>query len=102
MKNQKWALDIIEDLNEQAHEEAWDQWVAADELMESEDEDDWETAEELREEASLAQAGYFRENYATLDSESRMVVEYWIDKDPEFKDQFRDWYGHEEFDTDFE
>ena len=102
MKTIQEAYDIIENLNEQAHDEAWDSWVAADELMESDDEDDWTTAEEMREDASVEQAEYFRENFHILETADKETVEYWLEEDAEFREQFRDWYGRDEFDNEFE
>lgn len=102
MKTLTEAFELIEYLNEQAHDEAYDSWAAADELMDSADEDDWETAEEMREDASLEQSEYFRENVEAADAEERELIEYWLENDDDFRETFRDWYGHEEFDNEFE
>lgn len=101
MKTIDHAYEIIERLNEDAHDEAFSSWIAADELMESDDEDDWETAAEMREDASIEQATYFRENYHAASTDDREVIEYWLEEDEEFREQFRDWYGHDQFDEDF-
>ncbi len=101
MKTLQEAWDIIEELNGDAHDRAYDTWEAADELSESSDEDDWETAEVMREEASLEQAGYFRESYDDLDDEERSVIEHWLQKDEDFKEQFAVYFGQEEFEEEF-
>jgi hypothetical protein len=94
-----WA--IIEGLNEEAHGMAWNTWIEADELQDSEDEDDWELAEGKREEASDEQAGYFRDEFECLEDEDRAAVDHWVDADESFREQFRDWYGHDEFDDEY-
>jgi hypothetical protein len=94
-----WA--IAEGINEEAHGMAWDTWIEADELQDSEDEDDWELAEGKREEASDEQAGYFRDEFECLTDEDRAAVEHWLDADESFREQFRDWYGHDEFDDEY-
>lgn len=91
MKTLEQTLNLVEDLNEQAHQEAWDSWMAADE------EDD----EELREEASEEQAMYFRDHFYDLDDSDRDSVLHWLKHDEDFADQFRDWFGHDQFDDEF-
>ena len=61
------TFDLIEALNEEAHGMAWDTWIEADELEDSDDEDDWSKAEGKREEASDEQAGYFRDEFDGLE-----------------------------------
>ncbi len=97
MKTIEEAWNIIESLNDDAHNQAWDTWVQADELMESDDEDDWETAEDLREQASLEQAEYFRDSWYDLSEEDQEVVKYWLDKDEDFCEQFSTYFGDDEF-----
>ena len=101
MKNLDEAWAIIESLNEEAHSMAWDSWIAADEMEESDDEDSDITAEQLREDASLEQAEYFRDEYWTLGDEDRELINHWLTVDESFKEQFKDWFGHEEFDEEF-
>lgn len=98
MKTLEEAYAIIEGLNEEAHGMAWDTWIEADELADSEDEDEQEQAESKREEASDEQAGYFRDEFECLMDEDREAVEHWLVADESFKDEFRDWYGRIEFD----
>ena len=101
MKTLEETWDLIERLNGDAHDEAWNTWVAADELDESEDESDWETAEEMREQASLEQAEYFRDFYYELDEAEQDVIKHWLVKDSDFRDQFSVYFGEEEFDNEF-
>lgn len=86
-----WAL--VESLNEDAHEDAWESWIAADEAEESDDEDVYSTAEELREEASNLQAECFRDHFYSLDEKVRKDIEYWLGEDKDLKEQFDVWYG---------
>jgi hypothetical protein len=98
MKTIENAWDIMEGLNNDAHDSAWDTWVEADRLAdEGEEDDDWIRAEELREEASMEQAGYFRDNWSGLNSEDREVVEHWLKQDAEFRESFSMYFGEDEF-----
>ena len=101
MKTLEEAWNLIESLNEEAHGLAWDIWVAADELNESEDEDDWTTAEEMREEASIEQAGYFRDLYYDLDEEDQEAIKVYLKEDDSFREEFSMWFGEEEFNNEF-
>jgi hypothetical protein len=98
MKTLEETYAIIEGLNEEAHGMAWDTWIEADELADSDDEDDWELAEGKREEASDEQAGYFRDEFECLIDEDREAIEHWLTADESFREEFRDWYGRDEFD----
>jgi len=102
MKTLAEAWELIDSLNEEAHSNAWDSWVAADEMEESDDEDSEETAEQLREEASNEQAGYFRESYWELAEEDREAIKHWLKADESFKDQFITWFGYEAFEEEFD
>jgi len=95
-----WAL--IESLNEEAHSDAWDSWIAADEMEDSDEDEDGTTAEQLREEASDEQAGYFRQGYWALDEEDQAAIEHWLKEDESFKDEFSSWFGHDAFENEFE
>ena len=101
MKTLEEAYAIIEGLNEEAHSMAWDTWIEADELADSDDEDDWDLAEGKREEASEEQAGYFRSEFSSMSDEDREAVEHWLTADESFKEEFRDWYGRNEFDEEY-
>lgn len=92
---------IAQNLNEDAHGASWDKWVQADELEESENEDDWTIAEEIREEASLQQAEYFRDLYYDLSEEEQSAIKHWLKEDENFKEEFSMWFGEEEFENEF-
>jgi hypothetical protein len=101
MKTLEEAYAIIEGLNEEAHGMAWDTWIEADELADSDEEDDWDLAEGKREEASEEQAGYFRSEFSSISDEDRKAIEHWLTADDSFKEEFRDWYGRDEFDEEY-
>ena len=91
------AWNIIERMNEDAHEQSWDTWTAADELADSDEEDDWSAAEEMREDASIEQAGYFRDAYHELQAQEQQALWHWAREDGDFREQFESWFGTEEF-----
>ena len=93
--------DLARNLNEEAHGYAWDTWVEADNLMDSDDEADWEEAESKQEEASLEQASHFRELYRDLTEEQRAAVSHWLKESAEFQEEFKSWFGDEEFGSEF-
>lgn len=95
------AYDIISNLNEQAHQSAWDTWVEADDLLESDNEADWEYAEEIQEQASQEQAECFREEFHDLEEDTKKDILYYVNTDVEFKEEFSMWYGEENFISDF-
>lgn len=101
MKTLSEIIDLVEEINEDAHSRSFDSWVAADELMESDDEADWETAEEMREEASLEQAEYFRESYFDLEQEDQEDIKHWLEHDSDFKEQFAVYFGEDAFADEF-
>ena len=102
MKTLEEIFDLVDTLNEDAHSQAWDSWVQADELMESEDEADWEAAEDIREAASEEQAGYFRDMYYDLDETDQTAIKHWITEDEDFKEQFAVYFGESEYFDEFE
>jgi len=95
------TYNLIQELNEEAHNLSWDTWIQADELMESDDENDWEAAEELREEASIEQASYFRDSYYELDAEQQDSIKHWLSNNESFKEEFSVWFGEKEFENKF-
>lgn len=95
------TIDLVETLNEEAHQQSWDTWVEADALMDSEEEDDWEAAEELREDASAEQASYFRDEYYSLSEEQKNSIGHWIAEDEDFREQFMAYFGEDEFFNEF-
>jgi len=98
MISKEEAYDIINDLNEEAHSLAYDSWVEADKLGESDDEEDWSRTEEMREEASYEQAGYFRADFQNLPQEQQDAIWKYAKNDEDFAEDFKAWYGYEEFD----
>lgn len=101
MKTLEEVYELAQNLNEDAHGYAWDTWVEADELQESEDESDWELAEEKRELASLEQAEHFRDLYYDLSEEEQSAIKHWLKEDEDFKEEFSMWFGEEEFENEF-
>ena len=103
MKTLEEIWGLVESLNEEAHSEAWDSWIAADELEDSDAEEDENglTAEELREEASNEQAEYFRQSYWELSDDDREAIIHWLKEDEGFRDEFSSWFGHTAFDDEF-
>jgi hypothetical protein len=91
------AWNIITRMNDDAHDQSWDTWTEADALADSDDEDDWSAAEELREDASIEQAGYFRDAYYELEPEEQQALWHWAQLDSDFREQFESWFGAEEF-----
>jgi glutaredoxin 2 len=81
------AYDIIESLNQTAYDHTYRQWVEADEAS-------YEN-EELREEASSAQQEIFKELYRKLNIPTRRAIQYFVDTDEDFADDFHCWYGEE-------
>jgi len=101
MRTIEEAWNIIEELNDEAHNQAWNTWAQADELMESENEDDWDTAETVREDASFEQAEYFRDGWFDLSDEDQQLVEHWLEHDEDFREQFSTYFGEQEFFDEF-
>jgi hypothetical protein len=101
MKTLDEVWGLVESLNEEAHSMAWDSWTAADEMAESDEEDSDVTAEQMREDASLEQAEYFRDEVWQLNEVDHGAIKHWLKTDESFREQFRDWYGHDEFDEEY-
>lgn len=102
MQTLEEVVNTIETMNDDAHSQAWDTWVRADELEESEDESDWEVAEDIRSAASEEQAMYFRDMYYELDEDTQSAIKHWITQDADFKEQFAVYFGESEFIDEFE
>ena len=81
--------DIIEDLNETAHDLALDTWVDSDNAI------DEENAEDLREKASAEQQEYFRDLYYDLPEDQKELIRQNYMRDREFREQFETYYGGE-------
>ena len=99
MKTLEEILELVESVNEEAHSDAWDSWIAADEMEDSDE--DGSAAEQLREEASDEQAGYFRQGYWALGEDDQAAIAHWLKEDESFKDQFSSWFGYDAFENEF-
>ena len=89
MRTKEEVYDLIFDLNEDAHSEAYDSWVAADEAEDNGE--DMDVVEGMREDASIEQAGYFREmlaQYPGLLEEATLYAE----QDESFAMDWEAWY----------
>ena len=93
MKTREEAYEIICDLNDEAHAATWDEWVAADDA-ENEGED-MDVVEGMREDASYNQAREFREAFQSLDLDSQEAVLHYEKTDPDFAEEFNQWWGAE-------
>ena len=91
MKTLEQTLNLIQDLNEQSHNDAWDYWIEAD------NEEDEEAAEDLRELASDVQAGCLYERLYDLNDEDFDSILYWIKNNNDVKEQLQDWLKEELF-----
>ena len=91
MKTLEQTLSLIEDLNEQSHNDAWDYWIEAD------NEQDEDAAEDLRELASDVQAGCLYERLYDLNDEDFDSILYWIKNNNDVKEQLQDWLKEELF-----
>ena len=101
MKTLEEILELVESLNEEAHSDAWDSWVAAELMEDSDEDDDGSAAEQLREEASVEQAGYFRQGYWASSEDDQEAIKHWLKEDESFKDQFSSWFGYDAFENEF-
>ena len=99
MKTLEEILELVESVNEEAHSDAWDSWIAADEMEDSDE--DGSAAEQLREEASDEQAGYFRQGYWASSEDDQAAIKHWLKEDESFKDQFSSWFGYDAFENEF-
>lgn len=81
------AWNLIRDANEEAHAATYDAWVEADD-MEDEDPD---MAEEMREDASEAQAYEFR-NFLTEHDGLLEACQKYAEEDEDFKAEWDSWY----------
>ena len=86
------AYQLIVELNEDAHNLCYDEWVEAED-MEDEDPD---TAEEMREEASYNQAVEFRKAFqSTLTPEQQEAILHHTKVEEDFAMEFNGWWGEE-------
>jgi hypothetical protein len=83
MKTFDEVYSLVQVMNEESHTYAWPYWIKA----ESEDDDD------LRDEASQEQLFYFRESFYALPVLDRQSIWLHLEQNPDFADEFRDFYG---------
>lgn len=83
MKTLDEVYALVQVMNEESHTYAWPYWIKA----ESEDDDS------LREDASDKQSFYFRDSFYALPVIDRQSILLHIEQNPDFADEFRDFYG---------
>ena len=83
------AYQLIVELNEDAYNLCYDDWVEADN-MEDEDPDQ---AEDMREEASYNQALEFRGGFDMLTDEQKEAIIHYTKVDEDFAMEFNGWWG---------
>ena len=84
------AFEIIEDLNAEAYDAAWDSWSDVTEAEVNGEDDD--TIEQLREDASDMQHTEFREAFQVLNEDKQKSVLYWEKNDEDFKQQLEQYW----------
>lgn len=88
------TFSLVDSLNLDAYEQVMDLWWEADA------ETDEEEKEIMQESASDAQSKIFRHLYDDLKVPLKNDIRACL-QDSDFREQFRDYYGREEFDRDF-
>ena len=79
------AIEIMETLNEQAHNDAWDEWIEAERL---EAEGDEEAAEHQRDCASEIQMDFFSDHFVNLDKPTRQAIARLALEDEDFFENY--------------
>ena len=79
------AIEIMENLNEQAHNDAWDEWIEAERL---EDEGEEEAAEHQRDCASEIQMDFFSDHFVNLDKPTRQAIARLALEDEDFFENY--------------
>lgn len=103
MKSLDEMVEIVDNMNEEAHQNAWDSWSYADEMAEyAEDDDDWSNVEDMRENASVEQSEYFRDAYYDLDEKTKESMKYWVRNNRDFYQMVQVYFGSDEFLHEFE
>jgi hypothetical protein len=91
MITREQAIEIMENLNEQAHNDAWDEWVEADRLS---DEGEEEAAEDQRACASEIQGDFFSDHFSDLDRPTRQAIARLAMEDEDFFENYWEpWCG---------
>lgn len=85
MITKEQAVGIMENLNEQAHQDAWSEWTAAEELEEQGDD---EAAEHQRACASEIQSDFFSNYFTELDTETMRDIARLALTDQDFRENY--------------
>jgi len=85
MTTREQAIEIMENLNEQAHNDAWDEWTEAERL---EDQGDEEAAEHQRACASEVQGDFFSDYFLELDKVTRQAIARLALEDTDFYESY--------------
>lgn len=93
MISKEECLDLIDRLNEEAHDTVWDLWTEA-QAAEENDEDPY-YVEELQELASLEQRYEFQFLVDALSPEEKEAIAYYKREDKDFREQFFTYNGEE-------
>lgn len=79
------AIEIMENLNDQAHQDAWSEWVLADQMF---DEGNEEGAEHQQLVASEMQSDFFSDYFSDLDQATRQAIAKLAMTDEDFYENF--------------
>ena len=91
MITREQAIEIMENLNEQAHNDAWDEWIEAERL---EDEGEEEAAEHQRDCASEIQSDFFADHFSNLDRTTQQAIARLALEDEDFYENYWEpWCG---------
>jgi hypothetical protein len=91
MITREQAMEIMENINEQAHNDAWDEWVEAQRL---EDQGDEEAAEHQKNCASEIQEDFFCDHFTDLDKATRQAIARLALEDDDFYENYWEpWCG---------
>jgi hypothetical protein len=91
MITREQAMEIMENINEQAHNDAWDEWVEAQRL---EDQGDEEAAEHQKNCASEIQGDFFCDHFTDLDKATRQAIARLALEDDDFYENYWEpWCG---------
>jgi hypothetical protein len=91
MITRQQAMEIMENLNEQAHNDAWEEWIEAERL---EAQGDAEAAEHQRDCASEIQGDFFLDHFTDLDKTTRQTIARLAMEDDDFRENYWEpWCG---------
>jgi hypothetical protein len=91
MITREQAIEIMENINEQAHNDAWEEWIEAQRL---EDQGDEEAAEHQRNCASEIQGDFFCDHFTDLDKTTRQAIARLALEDDDFRENYWEpWCG---------